>query len=210
MIACTADPGDWIVPGRSPLLPAAATTILPLFSTAASTACESPSSPSDGTSDPRLKEITSTLGRSAHHWIPRTPSESSPLPVESRTLAADSSASGATPCIRPAIGPGPTPSPAAIEATWVPCPMSSYAVVLWLIRSKNGMGAFESSCSWPGAPARRTKVAPKSPVKSIASATRKMSIARRWLAMAGAVRTDFSTGPGSDGMAADMGFNGRE
>ena len=61
-----------------------------------------------------------------------------------------------------------------------------------------------------GAPARRTKVAPKSPVKSIASATRKMSIARRWLAMAGAVRTDFSTGPGSDGMAADMAFNGRE
>src|SRR6266568_3595668 len=73
VMACAADPGDVIVPGRSPPFPAAATTIFPFVRTAASTASDNASRPSEGTSDPRLSEITSTLGRLAHHWIPRTP-----------------------------------------------------------------------------------------------------------------------------------------
>ena len=37
---------------------------------------------------------------------------------------------GATPLYEAALDP-PVPSPTAIEATWVPCPLSSYAVTLW-------------------------------------------------------------------------------
>src|SRR5438552_10992770 len=150
VIACTAEPGEVIVPGRSPPFPAAAMTIFPFVTTAASTACDNASRPSEGTSDPRLSEITSTLGRLAHHWIPRTPSESSPEPVASRTFAAERAAAGATPFIWPAMGPGPTPSPTAIDATCVPWPWSSYGVGLPLTSSTHGIGAFESSCSWFG------------------------------------------------------------
>ena len=137
-----------IEPGTSPLLPAAATTILPP-ATAASTACEMASSPSDGRSEPRLSEITSTAGRAAHHWMPCTSSESSPLPVLSMTLTAESAASGATPFIVSGIEPGPTPSPTATDATNVPCPLSSYGFGLPLTRSSHPIGAFESSCSCP-------------------------------------------------------------
>ena len=77
MIAVTADPGEVIVPGPSPLLPAAATTILPA-AVAASTACDNASSPSEGTSEPRLSEITSTFALAAHHSTPCTARESSP------------------------------------------------------------------------------------------------------------------------------------
>jgi hypothetical protein len=78
VIAPVAEPGAVIVPCGSPPLPAAATTTLPLVVTAASTACEIASRPSEGRSEPRLIEITSTLGRSAHHWMPMTANPSSP------------------------------------------------------------------------------------------------------------------------------------
>ena len=109
-----------MVSGASPEFPAAATTTFP-SATAAFTARLSTSEPSEGNRVPRLIEMTSTSGAAAHHSIPATIPLSSPDPWPSRTFPAHRPAAGATPAKRAAWEP-PTPSPTAIEATWVPWP----------------------------------------------------------------------------------------
>ena len=106
--------------GASPAFPAAATTIFPL-ATALFAAMPRTSEPSDGSSDPRLIEIASTSGESTHQSIASMIPDSLPDPWALRTLPTQSPAAGATPPSLAALGP-PTPSPTAIEATWVPCP----------------------------------------------------------------------------------------
>ena len=95
VIASVATPGDEMVPGASPSLPAAATTTLPA-ATAASTAWLPASEPSEP-GLPSDIEMTSTSGRAAHHWIADTTLASSPKPVESSTFALMIEAPGATP-----------------------------------------------------------------------------------------------------------------
>ena len=123
MITPVADAGLATEPGMSPVFPAAATTTMPP-ATAALAAWLTASSPSDPSSEVTLTLITSTLARAAHHSMPSTTSESCPIPLASSTFTADSDAAGATPLKSEAMEP-PVPSPAAIEATCVPCPWSS-------------------------------------------------------------------------------------
>ena len=114
-----------------------------------------------------LTLITSTLARAAHHSIPSTTSESWPIPIASSTFTADSDAAGATPLKSDAMDP-PVPSPAAIDATCVPCPWSSYATACPFTRSWNGIGAFESSCSWVGStPVSTTQISEPGAVDAV-------------------------------------------
>ncbi len=122
VIAPAATPGALIVPGPSPLLPAATTTTSPP-ATAASTALLTASDPSVP-SLPSERESTSTPGCSWHHWTEAATLLSDPEPELFSTFAAYRSAAGATPPNVAADVP-PTPSPAAMAATWVPCPWSS-------------------------------------------------------------------------------------
>ena len=114
--------------GESPALPAATTTTLPA-AVAASTAALIGSVPSEGTLSPRLIEMTRTPGWAAHHWMPAITPSSGPEPPPSSTFAAYSAAPGATPtCAAAPADAEPvaeSPSPAAIDVTWVPCPWSS-------------------------------------------------------------------------------------
>ena len=119
--ASVATPGDEIVPGASPELPAATTTTFPARN-AAFTAWLPASEPSDA-GLPSDIEMTCTSGRAAHHSIAETTFESAPEPVESSTLAATTRAPGATPAY--AAFADPVGVPVAMPATWVPCPWSS-------------------------------------------------------------------------------------
>src|SRR5215207_2311351 len=95
VITSVATPGEEIVLGASPSLPAAATTTLPA-ATAASAAWLPASEPSEP-GLPSDMEITSTSARAAHHSIADTTSASSPNPLEASTFAAMIEAPRATP-----------------------------------------------------------------------------------------------------------------
>ena len=102
VITPVADAGLATEPGRSPVLPAAATTTTP-SATAAFAAWLTASRPSDPSSEVTLTLITSTLDLAAHHSMPSTTSESCPIPLAFSTFTADSDAAGATPLKSDAI-----------------------------------------------------------------------------------------------------------
>ncbi|CAM5395543.1 hypothetical protein SMICM304S_01503 [Streptomyces microflavus] len=108
-------------PAQGPLLPAAIANRTP-FSAETLLTWASIGSIPGVSGPPRLMLMTSAPWATAQSTPAMMP-ESSPTPRSSRTLALISWAPGATPLNRASFAP----VPAAMEATWVPCPTRSRA-----------------------------------------------------------------------------------
>jgi hypothetical protein len=70
---------------------------------------------------PELIEMMSTPACATHHVIDCSTESATLVPELLSALAAYTVAAGATPRYFAALGP-PVPDPAAVAATWVPCP----------------------------------------------------------------------------------------
>ncbi len=122
--ALVAAPGVLIVPSSGPAFPAATTNSVPVSSVSRSTAWLSGSVPSVEVGEPRLM-FTTSAPLCAAHSMPAMIWSKEPLPPASSTLPISNAAPGATPVPSPRVEPSPVP--ATVDATWVPCPLSSMA-----------------------------------------------------------------------------------
>ena len=151
--AASAAPGELMVCGSGPALPAATTNSVPVV-VSRSSAWLSGSLPSLG-SPPRLR-LATLVWRAAAHSMPAITPDSKPNPVSSRTLALSRAASNATPLRCPSAA---APAPAMVAATRVPWP-----------RWSPGSGVSEK-LAWPARSPARSGCVASMPLSRTATVT---------------------------------------